>query len=69
MVKKKFDKTWKKFQNIMKMIDAVIEDTTRNNIAQIKSTSKAYIPYLLANIIKWCHIIALNRRHYRDGGC
>ena len=34
------------------MIDAVIEDTTRNNIAQIKSASKAYIPYLLANIIK-----------------
>ena len=32
---------------------AFMEDTIRHNIAaQIKSTSKAYIPYLLAIIIK-----------------
>ena len=30
----------------------IIEDTIRHNIAQMTSTSKAYIPYLLATIIK-----------------
>ena len=30
----------------------IIEDTIRNNIAQMTSTSKAYIPCLLVTIIK-----------------
>ena len=35
----------------------IIEDTIRHDIAQMTSTSKAYISCLLATIIKWCHII------------
>ena len=46
----------------------IIEDTIRHNIAQITSTSKAYIPCFLAIIIKWCHIIAWDRRQHHDGG-
>ena len=34
-----------------------MEDTVRHNIAQMTSASKAYIPCLLAIIIKWCHMI------------
>ena len=45
----------------------IIEDTIRHNIAQMTSTSKAYIPCLLATMIKWCHI-AWDRHQHRDGG-
>ena len=47
---------------------AIREDTIRDDIAQMTSTSKAYIPCLLATIIKWCHIIAWDRRQHHDGG-
>ena len=46
----------------------IIEDSIRHNIAQMTSTSKAYIPCLPATIIKWCHIIAWDRRQLHDGG-
>ena len=35
---------------------AFMEDTIKHNIAQMTSTSKAYIPCLLVIIIKWCHM-------------
>ena len=47
---------------------AFMEDTIRHNIAQMTSTSKAYIPCLLAIIIKWCHMITWNRLQHRYGG-
>ena len=47
---------------------AFMEDTIRHNIAQMTSTSKAYIPCLLVIIIKWCHMITWNRLQHRYGG-
>ena len=40
-----------------------MEDTIRNNIAQMTWTSKAYIPCLLVIINKWCHMVTLGL-HY-----
>ena len=37
-------------------------------IPQMTFTRKAKSPCLLATIIKWCHIIAWERRQNRDGG-
>ena len=36
---------------------ATIEDTIRHNVAQMPSKSKAFVPCLLATIIKWCYTI------------
>ena len=47
---------------------AIIEDTIKHNIAQMTSTSKVYILCFFATIIKWCQIIAWDRRQHRDDG-
>ena len=46
----------------------IIEDSIRHNIAQMTSTSKVYIPCLLATIIKWCHRIVWDRHQRHNGG-
>ena len=44
---------------------SIIEDTIRHNIAQMTSTSKAYIPFPLAIIIKCCQMKDKDRHKHQ----
>ena len=60
MLRKTVPITLKKKETSYPPSHTITEDTIRHNIAQMTSTSKAYIHCLLATIIK-CHIIAWDR--------
>ena len=45
-----------------------MEDTIKDNIAQMASKIKAYIPYPLSIIIKRCLIITRDRHQHRSDG-